>query len=103
MKKVEIDKIKVNQRKREVDFEKVSELAESINHIGLLNPVTINQNYELISGLHRIEAHKLLGHKQIEVKIINTDNLISEMAEIDENIIRNELNDIEFGDRKSVV
>lgn len=98
MNKMKIEEIRINQRKRNVDFSKIYELAESIQHIGLLNPVTINQNKELISGLHRIEAHRLLGHKQIEVKVINMDNLMSEMAEIDENIIRNELNDIEFGE-----
>ena len=96
--KIKIDKIRINQRKRDIDFGKVSELAESISLIGLMNPVTVNQNHELISGLHRIEAHRLLGHKKIEVKVINVDNLLCEMAEIDENIIRNELNDIEFGE-----
>ena len=58
MPKITIDQIHINTRKRQINPQKVSDLAESISLLGLMNPVTINQNNELLSGLHRIEAHR---------------------------------------------
>jgi ParB-like chromosome segregation protein Spo0J len=83
---------------RELDPGRVDELSESINLIGLLNPITINKDYVLISGLHRLHAYKQLGIKKIQCNIIDFDNEYCLIAEIDENIIRNELNDIELGE-----
>lgn len=93
-----IDDIRINERMRDLDLSRVNDLAESIDLIGLLNPITVDKNNELISGLHRLEAYKLLGLKTIEVKVVNLDFLRCEVAEIDENIIRNDLNDIEIGE-----
>jgi ParB family chromosome partitioning protein len=94
--KVSITDIKVKCGRRSIDEEKVKEIAESIKEIGLLNPVTLNEDMALIAGLHRLEAVKLNGCTHIEATIINVDSLHAELAEIDENLIRNELH---FTDR----
>jgi ParB/RepB/Spo0J family partition protein len=101
--KVKIKDISVNSRKRTVDCAKVRELSESISNLGLLNPITVsktnnNGRYELIAGAHRLEAHKLLGHKSIEVKVKDFSNFKKELAEIDENLIRHELSIMEQGE-----
>jgi ParB family chromosome partitioning protein len=88
--KINIDEIKIINRKRNAGD--VSQLCVSINEIGLLQPVTVTSDFKLIAGLHRITACKLLGWKDIEVNVVDYDsNLLSELAEIDENLIRNEL------------
>lgn len=94
-----INTIKVNQGRREVNVKKVSELADSIKQIGLLNPITISQDYTLIAGLHRLEAHKLLGYTEIKVNIVPIDGLLAELAEIDENLMREELHYIDRGNQ----
>lgn len=97
--KVPIDSIKISQDRRKTNPEKVAELAESIKEIGLLNPITISDNYDLIAGLYRLEAYKLLGCAEIEANIVSLDGLLAELAEIDENLMREELHYIDRGNR----
>jgi len=93
MNTVQIDKIIVNERKRAGGD--VTELAESIKSIGLLNPITLNKDFTLIAGSHRLEAYKQLGFKEIPSLIIDVDNLTAELVEIDENLIRKSLTSFE--------
>lgn len=95
---IKIEDIKINVRKRQLDRDKAVAIAESIKLIGLLNPITISEDYTLISGRHRIEAHRILGFDEIEARVVKLTDLMQELAEIDENIIRNELNDIDIGE-----
>ena len=44
-----------------------------------------------IAGHHRLEAYKSLGYDEIVVNTVDLDALHAELAEIDENLIRNEL------------
>jgi hypothetical protein len=79
-------------------MDKAIALSESIKLIGLLNPITITEDKVLISGRHRLEAHRILGVEKIEARVVNLKDVTQELAEIDENIIRNELNDIDMGE-----
>jgi len=45
--------------------------------------------------LHRIEAYKLLGRTEIEATVVSLSELDAELAQIDENLIRNELTVLE--------
>lgn len=93
-----IDQIKIGSNRRPIKDEKVAELIESIKANGLLNPITIDQNFNLIAGLHRLTACKLLKLKEIECNIVNyEDPAQARLAEIDENLIRNELTPLERG------
>ena len=82
----------------------VSGLARSISEIGLLNPITVQatriyqeaqharDGYRLIVGLRRLVACVSLGHETIMAHIVEFDeDLQYDLAEIDENLIRNEL------------
>lgn len=92
---VAIDKIKVGLNRRPLNTGKVEELMESIKANGLLNPITVDQDLNLIAGLHRLTACDKLGLDQIECKIITCDARQARLAEIDENLIRSELDTLE--------
>ena len=97
---VPIDAIKVRVRLRTPSDEKVEGLAESIREIGtLINPITIDGNYNLIAGYHRLLAFQSLGKETIP-SIIQEDknDAFHEILEIDENLLRNELDYIEEAD-----
>ena len=96
--KIKTEDIKINVRKRQLERDKAVAIAESIKLIGLLNPITISEDHTLISGRHRLEAYRILGFDEIEVRVLKLTDLTQELAEIDENIIRNELNDIDIGE-----
>lgn len=94
-KMVKIADIKVGERKREVDAKKVKLITKSINAVGLISPITVNSKLELIAGNHRLEAFKTLGKTEIPARIIDVNELQAEMIEIDENLVRNELTELE--------
>lgn len=95
---VSIEKIKFGNNRRPINDEKVEQLKESIQLNGLLNPIAVDQHFNLIAGLHRLTACKLLGYKEIECNIITYDSdERARLAEIDENLIRNELEPLERG------
>ena len=90
--RIKISSIKINPGRREAEPKAVEELARSITAVGLMNPVTLDQNNTLVAGLHRLEAAKLLGWTEIECTTIEMDSVQAELAEIDENIVRTKLN-----------
>ena len=94
---VNIDRIQVNSGRREALPDAVRELADSISAVGLLNPITVDRDYILIAGLHRLEAAKLLGWAEIECNVSSLEGLQAELAEIDENFVRADLETLEFG------
>jgi DNA-binding Lrp family transcriptional regulator len=51
-----------------------------------------------ISGLHRLEACKLLGWTDIPVNVTDLEGLRAELAEIDENLVRNDLTVLQQAD-----
>ena len=93
-----IQDIKVGCRNRHYDLAKTKELAESIKTIGLLHPIIIDADNNLIAGLHRLEAANLLGWDEIPASVIEFSVLEKEIAEIDENLIRAELTELEKAD-----
>jgi ParB family chromosome partitioning protein len=61
-----------------------------------LNPITVDQKLNLIAGLHRLTACKLLGLDAIACNIVTYQYAEqARLAEIDENLIRNELEPLE--------
>ena len=94
---INIDRIQVNSGRREALPDAVRELADSIKAVGLLNPITVDRDYILIAGLHRLEAAKLLGWAEIECNVSSLEGLQAELAEIDENFVRSDLETVEFG------
>ena len=87
--KIKLSEIKVQNRIRRTKPEKVEELARSIDEVGLIQPITLDKNNVLVSGLHRYEACLLLGWDEIEYNTIEFENSEQQkLAEIDENFVR---------------
>ncbi len=95
---VPIKEIRVKGGRRRLDMGHVKELADSIRELGLLNPVTIDKEKNLIAGLHRLEAVRQLGRAEVECTLSSLDGLQAELAEIDENFVRNGLSAVEYGE-----
>jgi ParB-like nuclease domain len=89
--------IKVGSRFRK-DLGDIDCLAQSIQEIGLLHPVVINENNELIAGQRRIEAYKKLGRKEIPCRVLNISDLIK--GEFIENTARK---DFTFSERQAIL
>jgi len=96
--KIKISEITVPEGRRNLDPVKVTELAESIRIVGLLNPITISTDNALIAGATRFAACEMLGLDEIECNVFEGDELHIELAEIDENLIRNDLDAISIGE-----
>ena len=90
--------IQIKEGRRSLDARHVMELADSIRELGLLNPVTVDRENVLISGLHRLEAVKILGWVDVECTVSSLEGLQVEMAEIDENIVRRDIPTLEYGE-----
>ena len=87
------------QPRKEFDEESLKELAESIRHIGLVQPVTLKQlapeRYQIISGERRVRAARIAGLRSIPAYIRKVDDIgMLEMA-IVENIQRENLDPID--------
>jgi ParB/RepB/Spo0J family partition protein len=85
-------------RLRKLDPKLVDTLAESMREQGQLQPILLRNRrngYELIYGRHRLEAAKKLKMRiRAEVNFnLNDDDML--LAEIDENLIRGELDALE--------
>ena len=80
-----ISSIIVGERHRK-DFGDIDALAKSIAEIGLLHPVVITSNNELIAGARRLAACKQLGWKKVPVTVVNIDACVR--GEYAENTLR---------------
>ena len=85
---VPIGIIKIKFRLRDPDQEKVVEIAESISKVSLLNPITLDTQYRLLAGYHRLLAFKYLKRETIPAVIKDVDEKYGELCEIDENLKR---------------
>lgn len=94
---VNINHIKVENRKRKLSD--ITNLKESIEKSGLINPITVNSDMRLITGYHRLQALRELGKIEIEVRVVDVKDLQAELMEIDENLIRQELTQLENADQ----
>lgn len=93
--KVWVDSVIVGQRHRALDPDKVEALAESIDALGLQQPISVHlgdaDDVHLIAGLHRLEAVRKLGWEQVEASFVKLSPARREMWEIAENLFRVDL------------
>lgn len=82
---MKISDIKIGNRFRQ-DLGDIHSLAESIKLTGLVQPVPVDENNNLIAGRRRIEAFKILGRDEIPVTVVSVNDMMT--AEIHENTIR---------------
>ena len=88
MPKIKLKDVIVGTRFRQ-KFEDIDELAESIKTYGLLQPIIVDEDNNLIAGERRYKACKLNKAEEIEVKYIKDLNeLEKKEIELEENIQR---------------
>lgn len=87
---VNINDIKIKKRVRR-DLGDLEALKNSLRTYGLLNPITLNNKYELIAGERRLQAAKQLGWTNINAVIQNNLTEVEELEmELEENNQRKE-------------
>lgn len=92
----------IGERLRNAVPEHVTALAESIAEIGLQTPITVVESaefsggrklkrWQLVAGLHRLEACRKLGHAEIAAFVVEMKGADRGLWECDENLCRAEL------------
>jgi ParB family chromosome partitioning protein len=99
---IPVDKIKPNkyQPRKVFNDEKLQELAESIKHHGLAQPIIVSPSmipgeFELIAGERRWRATKLAGLKEVTAVVRHASDKEKFHLALIENIQREDLNPIE--------
>ncbi|MDG2144664.1 MAG: ParB/RepB/Spo0J family partition protein [Planctomycetota bacterium] len=87
--------LKLNNEYLRTDTD-VSALMKSVDSVGLIHPVTINADNELLAGARRFQAVSKLGWEEIPVQVVEQDQLVQELISIDENLVRTPLNQLEL-------
>jgi N6-adenosine-specific RNA methylase IME4 len=82
---IKISDIKIGNRLRKKVTD-IESLANSIANIGLLHPIVIDENNNLIAGFRRIKAYEYLGRTEIPYRCVNIKNALK--GEYDENVER---------------
>ena len=99
---IDIDKIVANpnQPRREMDPDSLRELADSIEQIGIVQPITLRQmddgTYQIIAGERRWRASQLAGLATIPAYVRNANDESVALMALVENIQREDLNAIEI-------
>lgn len=93
--RIKIADIIIPERKRQINGNKVRELAESIKISGLLQPVVVTTECLLVAGAHRLAACRQLGIAEISATVIDSAEAQKELAEIEENLVRHSLTALE--------
>lgn len=93
--RIKVADIIIPERKRQINENKVRELAESIKISGLLQPVVVTTERLLVAGAHRLAACRQLGISEISATVIDNAEAQKELAEIEENLVRHSLTALE--------
>jgi len=95
--------IRLGERRRALDGEKVADLAKSIEGQGLFQAIGVrpcssaSDDFEVVFGAHRLEAYKLLHRTHIDAYVLPADLLPEEylLIELQENSVRNDLSGVQ--------
>ncbi len=90
---IPIDEVWVNRETRQrSELKDIPELAQSLQRTGLINPITVKADGELVAGERRWTAAKSLGWTHITVqRLEDLDELQLQLLELEENTRRAEL------------
>jgi ParB/RepB/Spo0J family partition protein len=96
---VKLQDIKIGSRFRK-DLGDIGPLVESIKRQGLLHPIVITEENELVCGRRRIEAYQKLNLQEIEANLLSFTNQNANLdeAEADENTVRKNFTNSEIAE-----
>jgi ParB family transcriptional regulator, chromosome partitioning protein len=96
---IDIEKISLGNQLRQNYAHTLTELADSIRKVGLLQPIVVRVNdeghFEVVSGCRRYTACKTLGLKKISCVIIEANDKEAFETSLIENIQRSSLDPLE--------
>ncbi len=96
-----IHAIDATDRLRPVDQARVEALAASMSEIGLQQPIIVRPGLDgsntlrLVAGAHRLAVAQMLGWTEITAIWSDLNDEQARLVEIDENLIRNELSELD--------
>jgi len=93
MKTISLGDIKVGKRFRK-EMGNVHELAQSIEKVGLMHPIVVDKDNQLISGLRRVKAYKMLKRNEIPATVLDLENILE--GEYEENVTRKDFSPSEM-------
>lgn len=108
--RIPVNDIQIGKRLRSLREAAVTGLVESIGEIGLQVPISVatgvekregnsdGVSFHLVAGNHRLAACKRLGWEEIEADIVQMDADERLLWEIDENLCRADLTELERGE-----
>jgi len=82
-----------HQLLRPIEESLISELARSIENLGLLQPIVVrktgaNGKYEVICGYHRVEACRRFGSRRISAVVCTLNDDEAFLARVSENLLK---------------
>lgn len=81
------------------DHEALSELADSLNEYGMIQPITVRKldsgYYQIIAGERRWRAARMAGLEEVPVRVLEADDKRAMELALVENLQREDLNPIE--------
>jgi ParB-like chromosome segregation protein Spo0J len=96
---VPVNQIHTDNRLRNLNNDFIWLLAHSMRTGGLIEPIVVrqdtDQDFSLVSGLHRLEAARSLKWTEVPCRIIGSDHAAARLIEIDANLVRLELSPAE--------
>lgn len=87
-----------NQPRTEMNEEHISELADSVKKVGVLQPIIVrplNEGYQIIAGERRWRAAKIAGLEKVPVRVMTSSETEALALALIENLQRKDLNPIE--------
>lgn len=99
---VPIDSIKVGARVRQ-NLGSITDLAVSIDEVGLLHPIVVTEDNSLIAGARRLAAVRSIGWTEVPVTVVESLDALSRalQAERDENTCRLDFSPVEAAEMRS--
>jgi len=87
------------QPRRVFNETKLSELAESIREVGLMQPIVVRRFediYQIVAGERRWRAHKLIEKDEIRAVVVDCSDADMAVLALVENVSRDDLSDYEI-------
>jgi ParB family chromosome partitioning protein len=101
--RVLLNDIKIGNRIRR-EIGNIEDLKDSMSRHGLLQPIVIDGEYNLIAGFRRYKAARLLGWDSIEARMVDTGSKKDRISmEMEENTVRRDLTSEEIGRGKRLL
>ena len=95
---VRVEDVIIKKRVRR-DLGDLRPLMKSMQSYGLLNPIILNRQNELIAGHRRLESAKMLGWRTIQAIMVDKESDLEKLElELEENLHRRNLSADELSD-----